>query len=124
MVSSRKEIRRKSKGHNIWQPFALACAAYDVDLLNALVCKTSRREVKRRTLKRFTSGISTDHHNVYVVLLDPAVRKIRKCRLANPKADPKKPCLYVGLSGLDPEQRFLNHKQGIKCSSIVKRFGL
>jgi hypothetical protein len=59
-----------------------------------------------------------------VVLLDPAVRKIRKTRLANPKADAKKACLYVGLTGLDPDQRFLNHKQGIKSSSVVKRFGL
>jgi hypothetical protein len=29
----------------------------------------------------------------------------------------------VGMTGLSPEQRFANHKAGIKASSIVKRFG-
>ena len=58
------------------------------------------------------------------MLLDPAVRKIRKVRALNPRADAKKPCVYVGLTGLEPELRFLNHKEGIKCSSIVKRFGV
>jgi hypothetical protein len=80
--------------------------------------------VKRRTLRKFSSGATADHHNVYVVLLDPSVRKIRKVRLASPKADPQKPCVYVGLTGLEPEERFLNHKQGIKSSSVVKRFGI
>jgi hypothetical protein len=80
--------------------------------------------VKRRTLRKFSSGAVTDHHNVYVVLLDPAVWKIRRVRLANPQADPKKPNVYVGLTGLDPEERFLNHKRGIKCSAVVKRFGI
>jgi hypothetical protein len=28
------------------------------------------------------------------------------------------------MSGLKPEQRFANHKAGIKASSLVKRFGL
>jgi ribosome-binding factor A len=65
-----------------------------------------------------------DHHNVYVVLLDPAVRKIRKVRAVNPKADPRKASVYVGLTGLEPGERFLNHKQGIKCSAVVKRFGI
>jgi len=80
--------------------------------------------VKRRTLRKFSSNAVADHHNVYVVLLDPSVRKIRKARQLNPTADPKKASLYVGLTGLEPDERFVNHKQGIKSSSIVKRFGL
>ncbi len=36
----------------------------------------------------------------------------------------KKPCVYVGMTGLAPEERFTNHKQGIKSSSLVKRYGL
>ena len=35
--------------------------------------------------------------------------------------DPKKPCVYVGLTGLTPEERFPNHKAGIKDASLVKR---
>jgi hypothetical protein len=64
------------------------------------------------------------HHNVYVVLLDPRAEKLRKVRAENPNRDPKKPCVYVGLTGLLPEERFANHKAGVKASAIVKRYGL
>jgi len=80
--------------------------------------------LKRRTLRKFSSAKTKDHHNVYVVLLDKAVGKLRKVRLANPNRDPKKPCVYVGMTGLTPEERFANHKQGIKCSLLAKRFGI
>jgi predicted GIY-YIG superfamily endonuclease len=58
------------------------------------------------------------------VLLDPAVGKIRNVRSANPNRDPKKPCVYVGITGLTPEERFANHKSGIKAAAVVKRYGL
>ena len=80
--------------------------------------------MKRRTLRKFSSGQTKDHHNVYVVLLDAAAGKLRKVRLANPKRDPKKPCVYVGLTGLTPEERFANHKRGIKCSALAQRYGM
>ena len=81
--------------------------------------------MKRRTLKHLRSKVeSLDHHNVYVVLLDPAVGKIRKVRAENPKRDRKKPCVYVGMTGLPPEERFANHKAGIKDASLVKRYGI
>ena len=50
--------------------------------------------------------------------------KIRKVQKLNPNRDPKKPCVYVGMTGLAVEERFENHKRGIKASSFVKRFGL
>jgi hypothetical protein len=81
--------------------------------------------MKRRTLKQLRSKLeSLDHHNVYVVLLDPAVGKLRRVRAENPKRDPKKPCLYVGMTGLTPEERFSNHKEGIKDAALVKRYGV
>jgi predicted GIY-YIG superfamily endonuclease len=58
------------------------------------------------------------------MLLDPAVGKLRKVRAENPKRDPKKSCLYVGTTGLTPEERFANHKAGIKDASLVKRYGI
>ena len=64
------------------------------------------------------------HHYVYVVLLSPAAGRLRKVAAINPDHDRVKPCIYVGMSGLKPEERFLNHKRGIKASSIVKRYGL
>ena len=81
--------------------------------------------MKRRTLKQLRSKLkSLDHHNVYVVLLDPAVGKLRKVRAENPKRDLKKPCVYVGMTGLTPEERFSNHKAGIKDAPLVKRYGI
>src|SRR5258706_3077280 len=64
------------------------------------------------------------HHHVYVVLLDDAVLKECKVQRANPKRDPKKPCVYVGLTGLPPIERFWNHKDGYKGSYYVCKYGL
>jgi hypothetical protein len=58
--------------------------------------------------KRTSSG--SDHHCVYVVYL------------RNPRGDGKAG-YYVGMTGLAPEQRFQNHKLGIKAARIVKRCG-
>ncbi|OQB95056.1 MAG: hypothetical protein BWX84_00064 [Verrucomicrobia bacterium ADurb.Bin118] len=81
--------------------------------------------MKRRTLKQLRSKLeSLDHHNVYVVLLDPSVGKLRKVRAVNPTRDPKKPCVYVGMTGLTPEERFANHQAGLKDAPVVKRYGI
>ncbi len=81
--------------------------------------------MKRRTLKQLRQKRQpADHHCVYVVLLDPAVAKIRKVRAENPDRDRKRPCVYVGMTGLSPEERFANHKSGIKAAAVVKRYGL
>jgi predicted GIY-YIG superfamily endonuclease len=50
------------------------------------------------------------HHSVYVVYL------------RNPKGDGKAG-YYVGMTGLSPEQRLENHKNGVKAASVVRRFG-
>ena len=50
------------------------------------------------------------HHHVYVVYL------------RNPRGNGKA-AYYVGMTGLTPEQRFQNHKQGIKSAGVVRRFG-
>lgn len=81
--------------------------------------------MKRRTLQPVrAAGRQNHHHNVYVVLLDPVAGKLRKVRAANPNRDPKKPCVYVGMSGLDPRARFANHRAGIKAAFVVKRYGI
>ncbi len=63
------------------------------------------------------------HHSVYVVELDAAVRTRRRFREANPNHDPDMACLYVGMTGLSPEERFQKHKQGHKACRYVKAFG-
>lgn len=63
-------------------------------------------------------------HSVYVVELDPAVLNLARFRNANPGRDMLKPCVYVGMTGLTPEERFRKHKEGIRANSYVQRFGL
>ena len=63
-------------------------------------------------------------HNVYVVELDPAVLNSARFRRANPDRDMLKPCVYVGMTGLTPEERFARHKAGIQANPFVQRFGL
>ena len=42
--------------------------------------------------------------------------------LRNPNGDGKAG-YYVGMTGLTPERRFENHKNGVKAAGVVKRFG-
>jgi len=64
------------------------------------------------------------HHNVYVILLDPKATRHRSILRANPKRDPAKSCVYVGMSGLPPEHRFENHKHGYKAAWVVEKYGI
>jgi predicted GIY-YIG superfamily endonuclease len=81
--------------------------------------------VKRRTFRQIRSKTEAAHHHfVYVVLLDPAAAKNRRLRAVNPNRDPARPSVYVGMTGLSPEERFANHKAGIKAAWVVKRYGL
>ncbi len=43
---------------------------------------------------------------------------------ANPGYQAGKPCVYVGMTGLDPDVRFDKHKAGIQANRYVQRFGL
>ncbi|MGC3988678.1 MAG: hypothetical protein QM796_03120 [Chthoniobacteraceae bacterium] len=62
------------------------------------------------------------HHSVYVILLKPAVAKHPSILRLNPKRDPAKPCVYVGMTGLPVEHRFENHKNGYKSSWVVEKY--
>jgi hypothetical protein len=64
------------------------------------------------------------HHNVYVIELDPSVRHNSLFMEANPDCSQDLPCLYVGVTGLTPEERFRRHKAGIQDSGIARRYGL
>jgi hypothetical protein len=81
--------------------------------------------MKRRTLRQLRVPRSSKyHHKVYVVLLDQSVGNRPRIRACNPKRNPDKPCVYVGMTGLTPEQRFANHKSGIKAAAVVRRHGI
>jgi hypothetical protein len=85
----------------------------------------AERALKRRTLRQVrAAGESAHHHNVYVVLLDAAAGRHRKIKNLNPHRRPELPCVYVGMTGLTPEERFANHKAGVKSAWVVKRYGV
>ena len=57
-----------------------------------------------------TRARRTEHHSVYVVLLEGV-----------PGGSGKD--VYVGMTGLIPEERFANHKKGYKKNSKVMKYG-
>ncbi|HSU75457.1 MAG TPA: hypothetical protein VLI89_00205, partial [Burkholderiales bacterium] len=64
------------------------------------------------------------HYCVYVVELAPEVLQHARFRKANPDYDAMKPCVYVGMTGLDPDLRFDKHKAGIQANRYVMLYGL
>ena len=77
----------------------------------------SRRRAEEPALPAF-------HHNVYVILLDAKAAAHRSILRANPNRDPTKPCVYVGMSGLPPEHRFENHRNGYQAAWVVEKYGV
>jgi hypothetical protein len=63
----------------------------------------TRRSVKKEKAR-------PGHHSVYVVYL------------RNPRGDGRAG-YYVGMTGLTPEERFNNHKAGVKAARVVRKFG-
>src|ERR1700757_1981018 len=74
--------------------------------------------------KRVPATEDSFHHSVYVILLDPDVLRHSSILRLNPNRDSKKPCVYVGMTGLPVEQRFENHKKGEKSAWVVRKYGL
>lgn len=64
------------------------------------------------------------HHHVYVVELSKDVLSEPKFRRCNPDYVEGKPCVYVGMTGLDPDLRFDRHKAGIQSNTYVNKYGL
>ena len=64
--------------------------------------KADRLEGERDTL----------HHRVYVV------------RLEHPRHPGVRDCYYVGMTGLLPQERFENHKAGVKAAHVVRAYGI
>jgi hypothetical protein len=54
------------------------------------------------------------HYHVYVVELSSDVLLNARFMRANPNYSPGKPCVYVGMTGLEPDVRFDKHKAGIR----------
>ena len=64
------------------------------------------------------------HHHVYVVELHKDVLLEPRFRKGNPGYVEGKPCVYVGMTGLDPDVRFDKHKAGIQANRFAQLYGL
>jgi hypothetical protein len=82
------------------------------------------RVLRVRSKKRAPHKEQTFHHNVYVILLRDAVAKHPSILRLNPKRDPLKPFVYVGMTGLPVDHRFENHKNGYRSAWVVRKYGV
>ena len=64
------------------------------------------------------------HHSVYVIELSKDVLNESRFKRSNPNYIEGKPCVYVGMTGLDPDVRFDRHKAGIQSNRYAQKFGL
>ena len=65
-----------------------------------------------------------NHYHVYVIELSKDVLYEGRFKRCNPGYVTGKPCVYVGMTGLDPDVRFDKHKAGIQSNRYVKEYGL
>lgn len=65
-----------------------------------------------------------NHYHVYVIELSKDVLYEARFKRCNPNYIPGKPCVYVGMTGLNPDLRFDKHKAGIQSNRYVQKFGL
>lgn len=65
-----------------------------------------------------------NHYNVYVIELDQEVLNNKKFKSANLNCEPNAVCLYVGMTGKTPDERFSQHNDGYKTCQYVKKYGL
>ncbi|MFK5913815.1 MAG: GIY-YIG nuclease family protein [Woeseiaceae bacterium] len=63
-------------------------------------------------------------YNIYVIDLDKDVLNSKKFRDENPDYIDDYPCVYVGQTAKSPDERFDQHKAGIKSNSYAKKYGL
>src|SRR5690348_13892259 len=85
---------------------------------------SSRHEMSRRRRRRLRTPEPEFHHNVYVILLAKAALKDLTVVRRNPDRDPRKPVVYVGMTGLPVDHRFENHKNGYKSARLVRKYGV
>ena len=62
--------------------------------------------------------------SVYVIALDKSVMNDKRFREANPYYVEGKSCVYVGMTGRTPDERFRQHRDGYKSSRYPKKYGM
>lgn len=94
--------------------------------LDVVSCSTGEREYVGLWSERVqTPGERDKCCSVYVIELSDEARSVKRVMKANPNANPKMRCVYVGSTARTPEQRFEIHKAGGKQScSLVRLHGI
>lgn len=69
----------------------------------------------------WTVSQSARESSVYILELSPECRNEKKMRVNNTGENPIG-YLYVGMTGLDVEERLNNHLRGVKSCSLVKKY--
>ena len=64
------------------------------------------------------------YYHVYVIELSKDVLYERRFKEANPDYISGKPCVYIGMTRLDPDARFDKNKAGIQSNRYFQQFGL
>lgn len=64
-----------------------------------------------------------NHYYIYVIRLNKEVVNRKSFMAANPDYVQGQPCVYVGMTGLDPDTRFDKHKAGIKANRFARDYG-
>jgi len=63
------------------------------------------------------------HYFVYVVRLSEEVLQHKKFKDSNPNYLAGQPCVYVGMTGKDPDTRFDQHKASVNSNRWVREYG-
>ena len=91
-------------------------------MLKRLLSWSNQKPFKKSSCKSHMAA--RKNHHVYVVELSNEVLSKPRFMKSNPNYRPGKPCVYVGMTGLDPDVRFDKHKAGIQSNRYVQEFGL
>ena len=77
--------------------------------------KKSKKKKKKKSRKS---------HNIYVIRLDDSIYNNEwSFRDKNPGYQSGMPCVYVGMTGRTPDERFSQHKKGYKSAKYAKKYG-
>ena len=113
----------KYEAPSITPPLSTAFPYEDCRLL--ILARMHERELKHEAEAQFYSydilaqtkaDSTSDRHNVYVIELSRSVLPGSKALFVG---FPSMLCVYVGLTGLSPEQRIEKHKSGHKSNRNV-----
>jgi hypothetical protein len=101
-----------------------AIFAIESDVVWVVGCFDGSRQELGRFSSRLYQPADEPKYRIYVIRLNDAVLNVKRFRQANPNHKPGKPCYYVGMTSLTPEERFSQHKAGYKDCALVRDHGL